>query len=83
MSPDLAEQFGYSKGQGVIVAEVEASSPADNVGIEPGQLIEEVNRVRVHNLAELKEALKKGGSQVLLRVRAGEFSRYVALKYEE
>uniref|UniRef100_UPI0040571A5A DegQ family serine endoprotease n=1 Tax=Candidatus Electronema sp. TaxID=2698783 RepID=UPI0040571A5A len=83
LSPDLAEQFGYSKGQGVIVAEVEAGSPADNVGIEPGQLIEEVNRVRVRSLAELKEALKKGGNQVLLRVRAGEFSRYVALKYEE
>jgi serine protease Do len=83
LSPDLAEQFGYSKGQGVIVAEVEAGSPADNVGIEPGQLIEEVNRVRVRSLAELKEALKKGGSQVLLKVRAGEFSRYVALKYEE
>jgi len=83
LTPDVAEQFGYSKGQGVIVAEVEAGSPADNVGIEPGQLIEEVNQMRVRNLAELKEALKKGGSHVLLRVRAGEFSRYVALKYEE
>lgn len=83
LTPDVAEQFGYSKGQGVIIAEVEAGSPADNVGIEPGQLIEEVNRVRVRNLAELKEALKKSGKQVLLRIRAGEFSRYVVLKYED
>ncbi len=83
LTPDLAEQFSYSKGQGVIVAEVESGSPADNVGIEPGQLIEEVNRVRVRSLAEVKEAMKKGGSQVLLKVRAGEFSRYVALKQEE
>ncbi|WP_417914548.1 DegQ family serine endoprotease [Candidatus Electronema sp. JM] len=85
LTPDLAAQFGYSKGQGVIVSEVEAGSPADNVGIEPGQLIEEVNKIRVRTLAELKDALKtSGGSkQVLLRVRAGEFSRYVVLKYEE
>ncbi|WP_417913039.1 DegQ family serine endoprotease [Candidatus Electronema sp. TJ] len=83
LTPELAEQFGYSKGQGVLVAEVEANSPADNVGIEPGQLIEEVNRVRVRSFSDLKDALKKGGSQVLLKVRAGEFSRYVALKYEE
>ena len=83
LTTDLAEQFSYSKEQGVIVAEVEADSPAANVGIEAGQLIEEVNRVRVRNLAEVKEALKKGSKQVLLRVRAGEFSRYVALKYEE
>ncbi len=85
LTPDLAAQFGYSKGQGVIVSEVEAGSPADNVGIEPGQLIEEVNKIRVRTLAELKDALKKSGGskQVLLRVRAGEFSRYVVLKYEE
>jgi serine protease Do len=85
LTPELADQFGYSKGQGVIVAEVEAGSPADNVGIEPGQLIEEVNKIRVRNLAELKEALKKesDSKQVLLRVRAGEYSKYVALKHEE
>jgi serine protease Do len=84
LTPDLAEQFGYSKGQGVIVAEVEEGSPAGNVGIEPGQLIEEVNKIRVRSLAELKDALKKGDSkQVLLRVRSGEYSKYVALKYED
>jgi serine protease Do len=85
LTPELAAQFGYRNGQGVIVAEVEQGSPADNVGIEPGQLIEEVNQVRVHNLSELKNALSKGKSseQVLLRIRTGEFSKYVALKYQE
>jgi len=85
LTPDVAAQFGYSKGQGVIVTEVEAGSPADNVGIEPGQLIEEVNKVRVRTLAELKAALKKSDSskQVLLRVRSGEYSRYVVLKLVE
>ncbi|CAK8717059.1 hypothetical protein GCAAIG_06480 [Candidatus Electronema halotolerans] len=84
LTPELAAQFGYHSGQGVIVTEVEQGSPADNVGIEPGQLIEEVNRVRVHNLSELKDALSKGenSDQVLLRIRTGEFSKYVALKYE-
>ncbi len=85
LTPELATQFGYHNSQGVIVSEVEQGSPADNVGIEPGQLIEEVNRVRVHNLSELKDALGKNGSsnQVLLRIRTGEYSKYVALKYED
>jgi serine protease Do len=84
LTPELAAQFGYHSGQGVIVTEVAQGSPADNVGIEPGQLIEEVNRVRVHNLSELKDALSKGNNSepVLLRIRTGEFSKYVALKYE-
>jgi serine protease Do len=36
----------------------------------------------VHSLAELKKVLKKAGNakQILLRVRAGEFSKYVVLR---
>jgi serine protease Do len=85
LTPDLAERHGYSKGQGVFISEVEPDSPAGNVGLEPGQLVEEVNQMRVRSLADLKEAVKRGKNQdqVLLRVRAGEYSRYVALRAEE
>jgi serine protease Do len=82
LTPELADQFGYSKGQGVLIAQVGQGSPAENVGLQPGQLIEEINKVRVHSLAELKKVLKKAGNakQILLRVRAGEFSKYVVLR---
>ena len=45
-------------------------------------LIEEVNRVRVHSLKELQQALKTAGNakQVLLRIRSGERSQYVVLQ---
>ncbi|MCI5223962.1 MAG: Do family serine endopeptidase [Candidatus Electrothrix sp. AR4] len=60
LTPELAKQFGYSEKQGVIITQVTRDSPADSVAIQPGQLIEEANRVRVHSLNELKKALKKG-----------------------
>lgn len=84
MTLEEAVQLGDSKGKQVIVTKVEANSPADNVGIEAGQLIEEVNRVNVSTLADLQDALKKDSDskQVLLRVRSGEYSRYVTIKYE-
>jgi serine protease Do len=81
LTSELADQFGYTRGQGVLIAEVAPDSPAARVGMQPGQLIEEVNKVRVHNLTELKKALKlaENPKQILLRVRAGEFSQYVVL----
>ncbi len=82
LTPELAQQFGYKEGQGVLVAEVEAGSPAASVGIRPGQLIEETNRVPVHNMKEFLEALKlsEKTGRVLFRIRDGEYGRYVAIR---
>jgi serine protease Do len=84
LTKDLAEQFGYQEGQGVLVAEVEPGSPASRVSIRPGHLIEEVNRKRVHNMDEFVRALaqSKQTKRVLFRVRDGEFSHYVAIRIE-
>lgn len=84
LTEELASQFGYEVGQGVLVAGVEPDSPAGEVGMKPGQLIEEVNKKRVHNLEELQQVLKETDNpkRVLLRVRAGDFSQYVVLRAE-
>lgn len=83
LTPEVAEQFGYTKDQGVLIADVEQGSPAARVGLQPGQLIEEVNRQRVRTLEELQQALASASSQqVLLRVRAGKASQYVVLRNE-
>jgi len=84
LTQELSDQFGYSKNQGVLIADVAQGSPAAQIGLQAGQLIEEVNKERVHNLRELKTALKRSQNphKVLLRVRAGEFSQYVVLRDE-
>ncbi|MGD9946922.1 MAG: DegQ family serine endoprotease [Desulfobulbus sp.] len=82
LTQELADQFGYKKDQGVLIADVSADSPAAELGLQSGMLIEEVNRVRVHDLKELRQAFKKSGKQVLLRVRSGERSQYVVLQSE-
>lgn len=84
LTDEIAEQFGYSKDQGVLIAEVDPDSPAAQIGLQAGQLVEEVNRIRVHNLKDLRQALKKSNNpkQVLLRIRSGENSQYVVLQTE-
>lgn len=85
LTPELAQQFGYNEGQGILITQVTPNSPAASVGIQAGQLIEEANRIQVHSLAELKKAIKKGKgpNQALLRIRAGEHSKYVVLRLKK
>jgi len=84
LTDEVAKQFGYSKDQGVLIADVDPNSPAALVGLQAGQLVEEINRIRIRNLKELQQAIKKSNNpkQVLLRVRAGEHSQYVVLQAE-
>jgi len=84
LTPELADQFGYQKDQGVLIAGVDPYSPAGRVGLQAGQLIEEVNKTPVKNLKKLKQVLAKSKNpdKVLLRVRAGEYSQYVVLRAE-
>lgn len=84
LTDDVARQFDYKRGQGVLIAGVDPTSPAEAAGLASGQLIEEVNRIRVHSIKELEQALAKGqgNRQVLLRVRVDGNSRYVVLQSE-
>ena len=85
LTKDLAEQLGYQGETGVVVTRVREGSLAALAGIKPGALIQEVNRKRVRNVEEFKEALRKTpeSGMVLLLLREGAYSRYVALRMEE
>ena len=82
LEQEVAEKLGYSPNQGVLVAGVAPDSIAARAGLQPGQLIEEVNRKRVRNLKELQTAANTDGSHdpILLRIRAGQHSRYIVLQ---
>ncbi len=84
LTPDLAEQFGYKRDQGIIIKEVEPGGTAAMAGLRPGLLVDEVNKQRIHNLKELDKVLQQSSApqRVLLRVRNGDFSQYVVLSAE-
>jgi len=83
LTPDLAERLGYQGESGALVANVDPDSPAARAGIERGDLIQEVNRSAVTSPEEVRAEIKKGkGKPVLLLVRHGEATRYLALKPE-
>jgi serine protease Do len=60
----VARYFGLEKAEGVIVSDVERNSPAERVGIKPGDIIAEVNGERVVN--------EEGILSLVSDARAGE-----------
>ena len=56
-------------------------SPAEQAGLRVGDLVTEVNRRRVKDVAGVRAALEKGGAgaNVLLRVQRGDVQQYLAL----
>jgi serine protease Do len=81
LSQDVAARLGYEPYSGVLVTGVVPRSTAAEAGLSAGDLVTEVNRRRVSDVAGVRAALDKGGAgtTVLLRVQRGDVQQYVAL----
>ncbi|MDP3237027.1 MAG: trypsin-like peptidase domain-containing protein [Myxococcales bacterium] len=71
-----------SEGQGVRIEAVLPGSVAELGGLTIGDVIVELNRVKVVSLRQLQETVAQtpAGEPVLLKFTRGEVSRYLALK---
>ena len=82
LTADLAKKFGYSEGSGVVITEVVPGSAASEAGLEPGMLIQQVNRKKVQSADEFNDLLQqeKEAKSLLLLVSDGKNSSFVVLK---
>ncbi len=77
-----ARQLGLSSNtRGVVVTEVAPGSAAADAGLVPGDVIQEVDRVRISNTADFDRAMRRApGHTVLLFVNHSGTTRYVAIE---
>jgi serine protease Do len=82
LNPQLAEQLGVDRTEGVVVTDVDASSVVANAGMRPGMVITEVNRKPVKNARDFEQAVKasKDPNSLLLLVQVGGRTQYLALQ---
>ncbi len=82
LSPELAHEFGLGQQNGVLISSVSDGSPADKAGLQRGDLIIEVNRREVKDLASCNRALasRVKGKPVLLLVKRHDVTVFVAVK---
>ena len=80
LTPDLAEQLGIEYGEGVIITQVQPGSPAEEAGLQRGDVVIEVDRKEVKSLAEFKSRLSNVDKSALVLIRRGDSTIYVPLK---
>ncbi|HEY3306259.1 MAG TPA: DegQ family serine endoprotease [Candidatus Binatia bacterium] len=82
VTPELAESLGMDKAQGVVITSVEPGSSADEAGLRQGDVIVEVDRKPVRDVAEFRKTLAatKKGQRVLFLVRREGSTVFVALR---
>jgi serine protease Do len=82
LTPEDAQQLGLpANTTGVVITSVDPSSPAAEAGLQRGDVIQEVNRRPVHNMAEYRQALASGGDQaVLLLINRNGSTLYVVVQ---
>ena len=77
---DDARRLGVKPGSGVIVTDVAEGSPADEAGVEPGDVVVEANRRAVRAPADLGRALAASPRRALLLVRRNGASVFIEME---
>lgn len=82
LTPDMAQSLGLERADGLVVASVKPGSAADEAGLRSGDVITQVNRRPVKNLADYNREISRTekSKSVLFLVRRGESSVFLALK---
>ncbi|HSB17905.1 MAG TPA: PDZ domain-containing protein [Bryobacteraceae bacterium] len=67
LTPDIASELRLSPGtKGVVVTQIDPSSSSAEAGLRRGDVIQEVNRKPVANVAEFEAAVRQAGRQPVL-----------------
>jgi serine protease Do len=83
ITPEIAEQLGLEGASGVVVVQVEPGTPAAEGGLRRGDVILEAGQEEVKTAADFHRQLEAADKGVLLFVRRGDVTSYVALKRPE
>ncbi len=81
VTTELANRFGYSLNEGVVITEVVPEGRAARTGLRPGTLISGVNLERIRDTEAFHHALSaaRDSGRLVLRVRVGRYHQYVAI----
>jgi serine protease Do len=82
ITPEVGRYLGVAPRSGVLVADVREGSQAEEVGLQPQDIILQVNKVRVTSVKEYQREItrKSDKNNVLLLIKRGRATFFVALR---
>jgi serine protease Do len=85
ITPERSRQLRLRSTEGVIVARVQEGSSAAEAGVQPGDVIREINRQRVRGLSDFDRLTRglKEGDRLTVLLQRGVMSLYVAFTIGE
>lgn len=85
LSSREAQSFNVESEYGVLVVEVEYYSPADDVAIQPGDVIKRIGDIEIKDMSDFEKAhstYKKQKSPILFKLERGDMTIYVGVRSE-
>ncbi len=84
---DFGKENGVREKTGVVVTDVNQGSPADDAGLQRGDVIKEVNDTKVKDIYDYNSALDKAKSKnpkkpIVLLVKRGDSTQFLAVDPE-
>lgn len=81
ISQELIYQYRLRTQQGVVITKIRPNSPAEQVGIEPGDIIRQIEGVQINTLNDFQEAMMKVAqkSSVVFLIQRGTRGYYITL----
>ena len=82
ITPQVMNELHLKEKSGIVVVNVYPGSPADDAGIQVGDVVKEVNRITIKDLNDYNSAVKKSGTNkpLLVLVKRGTQTFYVTIQ---
>ncbi len=82
ITPQIMKELRLRDKNGVVIVDVQPGSPADDAGIQVGDVIREVNRVQVKDLHDYNSEIQKSGRNkpLLFLIKRGAQTFYVTIR---
>ncbi|MBI4725820.1 Do family serine endopeptidase [candidate division TA06 bacterium] len=80
---ETAQRAGIREKEGVLVADLESGSPADEAGLAEGDVIKKINSREVKTVADyhrLRKSETRGEKAVLFLIKRGQNTLFIAVK---